>query len=359
MKKWPLAFLLVPLLVGLRFYLTKGRDESAPPSTVPASSTPTITLDDLRHPDPERREKAIRALGHGHLGPDGRPPAAETVPLLVELLRTDRRVRDASIWSLGRMGPEAVPLLVEALREENRLMVQWAAAVFAVDRLGPAALPPVLLIPRAEEQLFERAVGSALGQMGKAITPQLVEALHDREGGAVRAATALALGILGPEAAEGVPALIEFLNEDNDDVSGAICFALGQIGRPAVPRLRVALKDANPTVRANAAAALTWGVDRKRMALTLSFRNLAELEYDTREAKKSALPELFAALEDMNPRVRFFAALAIQDLDPESQRKTVPVLVGLVRGNDLWLRERAGDILLQIDPEAAREAGVP
>src|SRR5947207_4952003 len=114
MKKWPLAFLLVPLLVGVRFYLAKGRDEPAPPATMPSAPTPTITLDDLRHPDPETREKAIRALGHGRLGPEGRPPVTETVPLLVELLRTDRRVRDASIWSLGRMGPEAVPPLVEA-----------------------------------------------------------------------------------------------------------------------------------------------------------------------------------------------------------------------------------------------------
>jgi HEAT repeat protein len=193
--------------------------------------------------------------------------------------------------------------------------------------------------------------------MGKAVTPQLVEALRDRDGGAIHAAVAFALGIQGPAAAEAVPALIECLKEENEDIAGVVCFALGQIGRPTVPGLRAALKDSNPTVRANAAWALAWGTDEKRMALTLSFRNLAELEYDAVEAKKAARPDLLAALKDMSPRVRLYAVLALQQIGPEPH-KTVPVLVDLVKGRDASIRDMAGDILLKLDPGAAREAGV-
>jgi HEAT repeat protein len=67
---------------------------------------------------------------------------------------------------------------------------------------------------------------------------------------------ASALGGIGPEAKEAVPALITTLKDQNVDVRRYAASVLGEIGPPAVPELIAALKDQDAEVRRHAASAL-------------------------------------------------------------------------------------------------------
>jgi len=63
---------------------------------------------------------------------------------------------------------------------------------------------------------------------------------------------AISLGLIGDPAA--IPALFKALKDPHELVRRYACEALGNIGRPAIPALLLALKD--ETVRAHAAQVL-------------------------------------------------------------------------------------------------------
>jgi HEAT repeat protein len=133
------------------------------------------------------RDQSLRVRGQvvqllGRLG----PAAEETVPVLVETLK-QKSLRPRVIEVLGRIGPEAkdaVPALIEALREE-----------------GPTA---------DIEERIEISPG-----FGKA-------AVHE----SVRLRAVIALGQIGPEARDALPALIDAYGDENEvfrhHVAGAI-----------------------------------------------------------------------------------------------------------------------------------------
>jgi HEAT repeat protein len=83
----------------------------------------------------------------------------------------------------------------------------------------------------------------------------LVRRLQSQEAD-VRISAADALGQIGPEAKEAVPALIAALKDQEVDVRSSAAYALGRIGPDAVPALIAALKDHNVFVRSSAADAL-------------------------------------------------------------------------------------------------------
>jgi len=75
-----------------------------------------------------------------------------------------------------------------------------------------------------------------------------------------RDAAASALGNIGPDAREAVPALVTALNDSKRDVRYEAAWALGNIGpdaRDAVPALVTALNDPDAAIRRNAAEALS------------------------------------------------------------------------------------------------------
>jgi len=77
---------------------------------------------------------------------------------------------------------------------------------------------------------------------------------------ALRGYVVMALGSIGPEAAEAVPALAQALEDENWEVREAAALALNMIGPAAleaVPALIQALGDENDNARASAAWALT------------------------------------------------------------------------------------------------------
>ena len=65
-----------------------------------------------------------------------------------------------------------------------------------------------------------------------ATVQELIHRLKDSDW-RVRYAAVCALGEIGPEAKEAVPALVAVLKDEDKDVRYAAAWALGQIGRPS------------------------------------------------------------------------------------------------------------------------------
>ena len=120
-------------------------------------------------------------------------------------------------------GTEAAPA---ARLYQGKALVAWIAQ--AGEARGEARLQAV------------RAIGAlAAGGDTRAAAPALLEALQDP---GCRAAAALALGGLGPEAAVAVPALVRALRDEDQEVRTSAAAALEKIGAPAIPQLVAAVQ---------------------------------------------------------------------------------------------------------------------
>lgn len=179
----------------------------------------------LKSPDADQRRAAAKALCD--MGPEARP----AVPALIQALKDkDLFVRRFSAQAIGEVGPdakEAVPALKASLGGSRKEVVE--AAANALGKLGPGGirtLTDVVKNPRQELDV-RRAAVAALGNAGanaKAAIPVLIDVLKGgtgdpkpgknkkRTGPAdpnLRVEAALALGDIGPDAADAVPALQE------------------------------------------------------------------------------------------------------------------------------------------------------
>jgi len=217
----------------LPFYL-QGMDveeyERPTPTPTPGPADVARLIGKLADPDRDVRRAA--ALDLGYIG----SPARDAVPALVQMLRTDPigSVREAAAGALVEIdpgGPDVVPTLIEALG------VGWSGlSIAAADALG------------------------VVGPEARDAVPALVKMMLDARSVPTHEAAADALGNIGPDARDAVPALVDSLGAD--DAYGPVrsdAEALGKIGpeaREAVASLVEALDDQRSTVRAAVAVAL-------------------------------------------------------------------------------------------------------
>jgi hypothetical protein len=107
--------------------------------------------------------------------------------------------------------------------------------------------PQPIVEPRAlkplEQWTEQEAAADALGRIGAAAVPSLVEALANPDPATRQKAVAV-LGRMGPEAAAAVPDLIKLLSDPDPEVRKVTARTLGQIGpaaKDAVPSLMQSL----------------------------------------------------------------------------------------------------------------------
>lgn len=177
----------------------------------------------LRSADPSDRLKAAKDLGRlGWL-------AREAMPALVGALADDeQKVRETAAQAIGGMGPDALPALCDILRHEDKYVRRHA--VWALAKLGPLARPA---------------------------TPDLCAALNDIDPRTASGA-AQALGSMGADGGDAVPALAEAMRGTNIVLCRLAAKALSQIGAPAIATLIAHLQHADPFVRGESALAIGW-----------------------------------------------------------------------------------------------------
>jgi HEAT repeat protein len=160
---------------------------------------------------------------------------------------------------------------------------------------------------------------------GPPVPDQHIQQLIDqlKKDGSSRHEAANALGKLGPKAKSAIPALIEALQEKDDQVLQAVAAALGAIGKDALQPLMEALKSENPRVRAGAVFAL------------------GKLSSEA-QAAAPALSKLLSSDNDF--RVRRWTARALGEIGAGA-RDAVPVLLKVWKDPDKRVAEYSEDAL--------------
>ena len=141
---------------------------------------------------------------------------------------SDHKVREAIAHAIGQMGPDALPALTSMLAHRDKYVRRHAA--WALGKLGPLARPAL----------------SALCAALKDIDPRTASGI------------AQALGNMGADGADAIPALAEAMRGTNIVLCRLAAKALSQIGPPAVATLIAHLQHADPFIRGESALAIGW-----------------------------------------------------------------------------------------------------
>jgi HEAT repeat protein len=217
----------------------------------------------------------------------------------------------------------------------------------------------VEMLKDADEFVRQRAA-DALGSIGPnaaEAVPALAGALEDPDA-VVRSSAAAALGSIGPNAAGAVPALADALKDRNEEVRQRAADALGSIGpnaAGAVPALADALKDRNEEVRQRAAGALgSIGPNAAEavMALTDALKDRSE---DVRQRAANSLNRILGRgtiAEATEKAERADQSASTLDYDAvrglEIAAPTTPVLIPMRGRSSLWRlwRRQEGPVIV-------------
>jgi HEAT repeat protein len=189
-------------------------------------------------------------------------PADDPLPALIAALRgknSSERIQAAkNLGRLGWLAREALPSLVNAL-EDGDAKVREAVA-HAIGQMGPDALPILTKMLNHDDKYVRRNAAWAMGKLGPLARPALTSlctALKDNDP-RTASGIAQALGNMGADGAEAIPALAEAMRGTNIVLCRLAAKALSQIGPPAVATLIAHLQHTDPFVRGESALAIGW-----------------------------------------------------------------------------------------------------
>lgn len=272
-------------------------------------------LAEVKRKESKGRLEVVKALGE--IGFDAR----SAIPTLAELLESDEALRPALGETLGKIGRESISALVKALRSDNQNVRQVAL--------------------------------NGLAKIGTAAGDNLIDALADKRVDVRR----LAAQLLGPmnigdrRVIEGLGAA---LKDEDDQVKEAALRSLQlmqQMGnniRPAVPQIRDALIDNNPTLRQTAWWVLQSMNEDPRAGLKKGLEsqdervrvNTAALMLQMNFEVQQANPILRDALTSKNLNVRMQAAYSLAQRRQELQA-LIPVLIQSLKDGKVNIRSQA------------------
>ncbi len=170
----------------------------------------------LRQAPAAERAEVVRAIGA--FGEDG---VGEVSLVALTLADPDPQVRAAAAWALSQIGAKgaaAAPALAQALSDSSPRVRSLAAV--ALEAMGPAAVPALPELVRALNDPVDYVrvpAADALGAMGpaaRAAVSPLAERLRVKdEQVMVLRSVAAALGNIGPDAKDALPALRQTLQQ--------------------------------------------------------------------------------------------------------------------------------------------------
>jgi HEAT repeat protein len=195
----------------------------------------------------------------------------------------------------------------------------------------PGDLSPLISALHREEEPARLSAAYALGTLGRPAVPPLLDAIRSGEE-PVRLSAAYGLGVAGQPA---VPALTGVLDHEDEQVRACAAYALGDIGPPAqdaVPALAGALNDPSAWVRHHATEALGTVARNPQVAL----------------------PALGRALRDPDGQVRFNAAYALAHFGPSAEA-AIPALRDALWDENRYVIGHAVAALRRIGTREAEE----
>jgi hypothetical protein len=189
----------------------------------------------------------------------------------------------------------------------------------------------------------------------------LIKALVDRDRW-VRISAAVALGQIGPEAKEAVPALIKALGDSDPGMRYRSAEALGQIGpeaKEAVPALLKALGDNELEVCMIADSAIAKIVPEVKEAAPALIKALGDSDIRVRHgainalgkigsSAESVVPALIAVLNDPVPDIRKEAILLLQKIGYTDNDFLAALEKTANNDSDDSVKKLASDVLLRI-----------
>ena len=314
-----------------------------------------------------RKDGDIRAHRRAAAALAGRGGDA-AVPLLPALKRGGARVEVI----LVRIGPPAIPALEGALRD--RESAQSAARLLGL--MGARGRPAIPALAALLQDLRARddaraATAQALGQIGPekldgpgqtAASDPVLGALTAALSGppAVQRAAALALGELGPAARPAIGSLARLSRDSDVEVARAACFALGQTrSQAAAPALLARLQQADAASPVAASGLARLGPEA-RAAVSGLIVSQAGTKDDVRLAQAVlerlgtvAVPDLVEALKAPGAAARGAAADALGLMGPRAAAAG-PSLEALLNDRELPVLLAAARALVRIAPERSK-----
>jgi len=302
-------------------------------------------------------------------------PTAQVEKLTKQFASSDPAVRRDAAFQLGKMGAAAkpaVPALIKALQDQDKQV--WAFAIAALTELGPEAREAISALiadlsgkarGSREREQRQRTLRSAyaLSRIGAEAVPPLIVALNSDDSG-VRAGAAQALGGMGAEAKESIPALRANFGHGDPSVRQEVIDALALIGPAAVGPVSEALSSNEPSARVSAALTLAQlGPVAKETEGALMQMLAKETDASVRAAALTALvkvsadprkavPLLVAAVKDDSEPIRHAAINAIGG-SRALRRPAVLPLAALLQDGNIAVRQRAAHALGRLGPDAA------
>jgi len=305
-------------------------------------------------------------------------PPADPAKLAEQLASNDRDTRRDAGHFLEKLGPAAkpaLPALIKALDDSDKQV--WANAFAAIAAIGPdaaEAIPRLLdaLDMRKGSDYRERdkaqkrmRAAHALASIGDAARPVLISALKADDTG-LRLGAAKALGEMGERSRDAIPALIENLGHNDEELRTEVIETLGLIGADAVAPLTKSLSWPDPKLRAGSARALAAiGPAAAPAGPALLTQLQSEKENAVRVAQLGALPRiglpqeqtvplLVKAFRSSDAEIQSVALNAMLTIRP-AEKLVVPALAALLMDSQAGIPERAALALGRFGP-AARPA---
>lgn len=202
----------------------------------------------------------------------------------------------------------------------------------AVQHIGAPAIPYLLTLATTKDSAVKASISGLL--------PQKWFGNYISRSGHNHFSAAFGFAALGQAAKSAVPALINLLDDKDEDIRKTAAHSLGSIGaeaQDAIPSLIKHLSDPNQDVRVSSAEALSNipSKSAQEVPALVKVLNQPPTEPDV----------LFVTLD----RLGGFRGQA---------KEAVPAILPLLHDRDSAIRDDAAKALKQIDPEAATKAGI-
>ncbi len=367
------AAALSPLLLSLGRVdsLTQEQRQQLPAvlATVGPAAVPHLLA---RLDDPNEHVRAVAASALGHLR------AAATVTQVARLIDDPSElVRLSVAEALGEMGGRGWPPPIDRRRQRewwkplrfwrpNRVETEADATAALLAALRTALADPTAAVRAAAAESVARLGPKTAAEL----TPHLMERTAD-EDETVRVRAITAIGVVGVDHPETVPALAALLADPSQAVRAAAANALGALkgqATAAVSALVPLLQDRDETVRTAAAdamgrigtlpqAAAESLAEGLASADTVVQARTAEALGNIGEAAADVAPALVQAADDDNDRVRAKAIEALGRIGEAAATVAVPRLVRALRDPDDWVSALAAEALGEMGGSA--DAALP